>query len=234
MNIALIADYDPANETHVLTEAALQHSAKVLNADLSFAWVATADITPGFLDGLHGVWIGPGSPYRDMERTLQLIQEARLNRVPCFGTCAGLQHMVIEYARNQVGIGDAQHAEYDPYASPLIVSKLSCSLAGREMQLSFEPGSRVATLYGNTTARERYYCNFGINPTYATQISDAGFRIVGSDAEGEARVMELADHPFFIGTLYVPQFYSTFDCPHPLVTAFVRAAVAFAEGAPHY
>lgn len=230
MKIAIIGEYDPSFEPHALTDVALGHSARQLYVDLNYLWVSTADLSANILDEFDGAWIAPGSPYRDMGRTLQAIQYARLGGIPCLGTCGGFQHMVIEYARNQLGITDAEHAEYDPYASRLIVSKLQCSLAGREMQLSFAPDSLVAKIYGRTAATERYYCNFGVNPTFARQISDGGFRIVGSDSEGEARVMELSGHPYFVGTLFVPQFRSTADCPHPLVTEFLRAAIANAKG----
>lgn len=225
MKIAIVGEYDPSFEPHALTDAALGHSARHLDVDLKYSWISTADISPNILDDFDGAWIAPGSPYRDMGRTLQVIQYARLGSIPCIGTCGGFQHMVIEFARNQLGISDAEHAEYDPYASRLIVSKLQCSLAGREMHLTFAPDSLVARIYGRTSATERYYCNFGVNPSFARQISDGGFRIVGSDSEGEARVMELSGHPYFIGTLFVPQFRSTVESPHPLVTAFLRTAI---------
>jgi CTP synthase (UTP-ammonia lyase) len=230
IKIAIIGEYDPSFEPHALTDAAIGHSARHLDVELSRSWVSTSDLTASTLDEYDGAWIAPGSPYRDMGRTLRAIQYARLNNMPCLGTCGGFQHMVIEFARNQLGIADAEHAEYDPYASRLIVSKLECSLAGREMKLSFAKDSLVAKIYGSTTATERYYCNFGVNPNYARQISAAGFRIVGSDSEGEARVMELSGHPYFVGTLFVPQFRSTADCSHPLVTELLRAAVAKAKG----
>lgn len=92
------------------------------------------------------MWVTPGSPYKNLEKTLWAIRFARENGIPCFGTCGGFQHMVLEYARNVLGYQDAQHAEYDPYASSLFISALACSLAGRTMELHFEPGSRVADI----------------------------------------------------------------------------------------
>lgn len=224
MNIALIGEYDPSFEPHAATATAIDHSARSLNIAVKTSWISTIDVSTELVDRMNGIWILPGSPYKDMARTLAAIQFARDNNVPCLGTCGGFQHMVIEYARNKAGIRDAEHAEYDPDASRLIVSQLACSLAGREMQLAFAPDSRVATIYGTVTATERYYCNFGVNPNYAAELSQQGFRIVGSDSEGEARVMEMAEHPFFIGTLFVPQSRSTPLSPHPLVTAFLRSA----------
>ncbi|MGZ4953731.1 MAG: glutamine amidotransferase-related protein [Methylobacter sp.] len=150
---------------------------------------------------------------------------ARENNIPCFGTCGGFQHMMIEYARNALGFKDAQHAEYDPYASNLFISQLACSLAGRKMQLNFVPGSRVAAIYSELSAEECYYCDFGVNPDYIDELKHGPLNISGSDAEGEVRVIEHPDHPFFIGTLFVPQSRSTHERPHPLVTAFLNAVI---------
>jgi CTP synthase (UTP-ammonia lyase) len=137
--------------------------------------------------------------------------------------------MVLEYARNVLGFRDAQHAEYDPYASRLFLTSLACSLAGREMRLTFTPGSRVASIYGATAATERYYCDFGVNPECVPLLAGGPLRITGSDAEGEVRVIELPGHPSFVGTLFVPQTRSTPEQPHPLVMAFVRAAADAAK-----
>lgn len=133
--------------------------------------------------------------------------------------------MIIEYSRNVLGFRDAQHAEYDPYASKLFISQLACSLAGHEMQLQLVPGSRVASIYGGTTAVERYYCNFGVHPDRVAILRSGPLLIAGSDAEGEVRVVELPGHPFFIGTLFVPQTRSTREMPHPLITDFLRAVI---------
>jgi CTP synthase (UTP-ammonia lyase) len=109
------------------------------------------------------------------------------------------------------GIADAQHAEYDPYASRLIVLRLVCSLVGREMKISLKPDSSTANAYGTTSVSERYYCNFGVNAEFVDQLAAAGFAIAGTDSNGECRVMELPLHPFFVGTLYVPQARSRPD-----------------------
>ena len=93
------------------------------------------------------------------------------------------------------------------------------------MEISLTPGSRTAAAYGRCSITERYYCNFGVNPDYVNQISSAGLEVVGIDAEGACRVMELSSHRFFVGTLFVPQARSRPDHPHPLITAFLLAAV---------
>jgi CTP synthase (UTP-ammonia lyase) len=226
-SIALIGDYTPTSPTHASTNAAIAHSLNLLSGDIAAIWVSTEAIDQKLFEHYSGIWIAPGSPYKSMEKTLWSIRYARENKVPCFGTCGGFQHIVIEYARNVLGFRDAQHAEYDPYASSLFISKLTSSLAGREMQLNFVPGSQVAAIYGKLSAQERYYCNFGVNPDCIHHLRQGPLNISGSDAEGEIRVIEYTGHPFFIGTLFVPQIRSTPERPHPLVTAFLEAVIDY-------
>jgi len=128
--------------------------------------MSTAAVDATLFERVDALWIAPGSPYKDLEQTLWAIREARERGVPCLGTCGGFQHMVLEYARHVLGFRDAQHAEYDPYASRLFVTQLACSLAGRAMRLAFAPGSQVAAIYGAPGATEAYYCDFGVNPEY--------------------------------------------------------------------
>ncbi|MBD9356409.1 CTP synthase C-terminal region-related (seleno)protein [Methylomonas albis] len=225
-SIALLGEYTPTFPPHAATDAAIEHARAALGLAVNAAWISTADINPSLFERYAGIWIAPGSPYKDMDKTLAAIRYSRENNIPCLGTCGGFQHMIIEYARNVLGFKDAQHAEYDPYASNLFISQLACSLVGREMQLSFEPNSRVAGIYGAMTATEQYYCNFGINPEYVGTLKQGPMQITGADAEGEIRVIEWPGHPFFIGTLFVPQARSTPEQPHPLVEAFLRAVSA--------
>lgn len=223
MRIAIVGEYTANFPPHAATVAAITHSASLLQLPVESLWLSTGDIDERVMNAFNGIWIAPGSPYKDMAKTVWLIQQARERMIPCFGTCGGFQHMVIEFARNVLGIHDAQHAEYDPYASKLIVSRLACSLAGKQMSISFAAGSRVATFYGTAASSEEYYCNFAVNPEYIHLLADSEFRIVGSDTEGDARVMEISSHPFFVGTLFVPQARSTKETPHPLVTAFIQS-----------
>ena len=82
----------------------------------------------------------------------------------------------------------------------------------------------VDAIYGSKSAFEQYYCNFGLNPAYQSRLHAAGLQIVGTDADGEARILALPQHPFFVATLFVPQLTSTAERPHPLIVAFVKAA----------
>ncbi len=228
LKLTVLGEYSPAFAPHLATMAAIGHACAALKVDVAAEWISTDDIDEQFVDRVGGVWVAPGSPYRNMEKTLRA-SRCREAGVPCFGTCGGFQHMVLEYARNAMGFADAQHAENDPYASRLFISRLACSLVGRELELRFQPDSHVARIYGWTQARERYYCNFGVAPEAVDLLKAGPLRVSGSDAEGEVRVVELPGHPFFIGTLFVPQTLSTPEKPHPLVTAFLEAVANAAE-----
>jgi CTP synthase (UTP-ammonia lyase) len=224
ISIVLLGEYDPAFEPHRATDAAIAHSSAALGRMAKGHWISTAEIDAATLARHQGLWVAPGSPYKDLPRTLESIRFAREQKLPCLGTCGGFQHMVLEYARNELGMADAQHAEYDSQAANLFVSRLECSLIGRELAVKLAPGSLVARCYGATSAAERYYCNFGVHPDRAAELGSRDLRIVGSDAEGLVRIVELPGHPFFVGTLFVPQARSRPDAPHPLVSAFLRAA----------
>ena len=91
------------------------------------------------------------------------------------------------------------------------------------MSITLQPDSLVARTYGRTRIQEQYRCNYGVNPEYVDVLRSSALRIVGSDDEGVARVVELSAHLFFVGTLFVPQLASTPSVPHPLVSGFIKA-----------
>jgi len=220
--IALIGEYNPDSPSHQATLASLDHANQMLGSSVQGEWVSTNMIEAALFQEYAAVWIAPGSPYKNLDKTLWTIQYAREHNVPCLGTCGGFQHIILEYARHVLGVDDAEHAEYHPSASNLFISRLACSLFGKEMTIHLQEGSKVAALYGCTEIVERYYCNFGVNPDYVPLFRRGSMEIVGSDSEGEVRVVEIPTHPFFIGTLFVPQNQSTVEKPHPLIVGFVR------------
>src|SRR3569623_216940 len=224
IRLAIIGDYAPEYEPHAATNAAIRHSCAALGFDVESTWLPTTEVDEALFHRYRAICVAPGSPYRDMGKVLSAIRYARERRVPCLAACGGFLHMVLDYARNVLGYQDAQHAEYDPYASNLFISRLACSLVGREMDLSFVEGSRIAQAYGARHAKEKYYCNFGVHPARIAVLGSGELRIVASDREGEVRAIELPEHPFFVGTLYVPQMRSAFGAPHPLVNAFLLEA----------
>lgn len=225
VRVAIVGDYQPDHETHPATTAAVGHAGDDLGVEVEVSWIATADVDGGdVLAGYDGIWIAPGSPYRSMEGALTAIGFARTSGTPLLGTCAGFQHIVVEYARNVVGDTAAQHAEYDPTAASLLVTPLACSLAGRTFEVAVSDGTRARMAYGRGTAVERYYCNFGLNPDKEPALAAAGLRVSGRDETGEARIVEIGAHTFFMGTRFVPQVASLPGHPHPLVRAFVRSS----------
>ena len=128
------------------------------------------------------------------------------------------------HASGELGIKDAEHAEYDPYASKLVVNPLSCSLAGQMLEIELVDTSAITyKAFDTDRIKEKYYCNFGLNPAYQEQLHVNGFKVTGKDGTNEARILELDNHPFFIATLFVPQDNSTAEKPHKLVTAFLRS-----------
>jgi CTP synthase (UTP-ammonia lyase) len=211
--IAVVGDYRADHETHPATTQAI--------ADLGGepVWIAT-DAFAG-IDGFDGVWIAPGSPYRDPEAAFEATRRARIADIPLLGTCAGFQHIVIEFARNVLGVGDAEHGESHPHAPHLFVTALACSLAGQVMEVSLVPGTRAASAYGTPSAKERYYCNFGLEPSVLPSLQGAGLVVSGVDQDDEVRIIELPGLRFFVGTLFVPQVSPS---THPLIAAFMAAA----------
>jgi len=226
-SLAIVADFDRGSKSHIATNDAIQHSAASLGLAVEPRWIGTAELAKP--DGLkrlaefRGLWIGPGSPYVSMDGALSAIRMAREHGIPLLGTCGGFQHIIIEYARHVLGFADAEHEESSPKASRLFISRLACSLVGRTMTITLAPGSWLARIYGRSTVQEQYLCNFGVNPAYIETLRASGLKIAGSDEEGKVRAVELPGHPFFVGTLFLPQLGSTASTPHPLVKAFIQA-----------
>lgn len=230
MRIGIIGDFDEAFAPHLQTDAALIHVADHLGVVISGEWLPTdKEHDYGEFDAF---WCAPGSPYKSLDGALRGVSFARLNEKPLLGTCGGFQHVVLEFARNQMGIKDAAHAEYDPYASHLFVQPLSCSLKGRSLPIKLLPESRAALAYGELEATESYYCNFGLNPSYQQALGEAGLLTSGWDNSNESRIVEITSHPFYVATLFVPQSRSFPGKPHPLIEAFIRACLSVTNQHP--
>jgi len=221
--VAIIADYNPESETHLATDRALQHAAKYNHMQVGVTWIPTRENHSQVLRDFDGVIIGTGV-FENRSNVLNGIRYTRENNIPTLAMCGGFQHMVLEYARNVLGVSDAEHAEFDPTAANQVIVPLACSLRGRAMELTLTPNSQVKSLYQTTLTREQYYCSFGVSPDFVETIAGSPLRIVGSDSEGVLRITELPSHPFFIGTLFVPQIRSTDEAPHPLIVGLLRAA----------
>jgi CTP synthase (UTP-ammonia lyase) len=221
--IGIIGDLDASRPTHVATEAALSHAANALGVEIQPKWLPTRALLETALDCFAGFFVAPGGPYRSIDGALRAIGYARASARPLLGTCGGFQHVVLEFARNVLGIQNAQHAEYEPHAPELLIEPLACSLAGQHAVVLLKPGSRAASFYGVEAVTEEFRCSFGLAGGYAPALERAGLASSGEDAQHEPRVVELRGHPFYVATLFVPQLSSTPQQPHPLLKAFIAA-----------
>ena len=227
VRIALVGDYNAAAVAHRAIPPALEIAASRVGTCLKFDWKHTA--TLGALDGYHGVWCVPASPYTSEAAAISAIGWARENNIPFLGTCGGFQHAVLEFARNVLKLPEAAHAETAPGAECLVISRMSCFLIEAEQPVFAVPGTRLAGLYGMGEIQAGYHCSFGLNPRFEPDLERAGMRISARNAAGEARAMELADHPFFFGTLFQPERTALRGENAPIISAFVSAARTFAE-----
>ena len=126
-----------------------------------------------------------------------------------------------------LGIEDAEHEETAPGAPTLFISKLVCSLVGQTQTIRITPGSHAHQVYKQQEVTEQFYCNYGLNPRFRDKVEKGKLKITGVDLEGEVRIVELSDHRFYIATLFLPQVLSKPENPHPLIVAYLRAALAF-------
>ncbi len=133
----------------------------------------------------------------------------------------------MEYARHVLGIEEAQHEEDNPDADALIINQLSCSLVGQTAAMRIPPDTRASQIYGAPEVMVPYYCNYGLNPAFRDAMVQGGLTIAGLDIEGEVRMVELAEHRFFMGMLFLPQFASAPEKPEPLITAYLEAVKRF-------
>lgn len=229
VRIGLIGDYDATVPAHVAIPQALELAANASSCTVEATWLPTAQIeatgAEQFAD-YDGLWCVPASPYVSMEGALAAIRFARESNRPFLGTCGGFQHAMIEYARNVLGLAEADHAETNPDAALPFISLLACSLVESSDHITLLPETRIQAIYGEPEIVEMYRCRFGINPQYQSLLDGSDMAITGLDAEGEVRVVELAGHPFFIATLFQPERSALAGRVHPLIVAYVEAVVA--------
>jgi len=226
MKIGLIGDYSEGVPAHQAIPLALRMASESLRRKIEFQWVPTDEIYGQYdFSSFDGIWCVPGSPYKNMDGALRAIRFAREHKIPFLGTCGGFQHAIIEYARNVLHWEDADHAESNPNASRPVISLLACTLVETSAPISFIPNSIIANAYGRKDAVEKYRCRFGLNPKYAEDLFGGKLQVSARDSNGEIRAIELADHPFFVATLFQPERAALAGVLPPLVVAFARSAL---------
>jgi CTP synthase (UTP-ammonia lyase) len=226
IRIGLIGDFDPQVKAHVAIPQAVALAANTLSCEAGTDWLATPLLehdSGQLLSTYDALWCVPASPYASMDGALSAIRFAREQGIPFLGTCGGCQHAIIEYARNVLGLVEADHAETNPPAAMPLIAPLACSLVEVQDTIHLKPGSRIAAIYGRAEIVEGYHCSYGLNPHYQSLLEQGGMRVTGVDVSGEARVIEIAQHPFFVATLFQPERSAFTDVAHPLIVAYLQA-----------
>jgi CTP synthase (UTP-ammonia lyase) len=239
VRIGILGDFNPEFRSHHATNEALQHAAAKLNLPVESAWISTPSVlepdAQKMLESFDGIWAAPGSPYKSFDGMIKGIEFARRRDWPFLGTCGGFQYALIECARNVLGIKDADTAENNSGSKNIVIYPVACAvpkrakdapkLSGPIPEIRLRPGSYLQSFYMKDTVEEEFFCNFEVNPDYEWAAMEAGFPVVARGPQGEIRAIESPTHLFYIATLFQPQLSSKPKKTHPLVLAFVQAAM---------
>lgn len=189
------------------------------------------------LSHLDGVLVAPGFGERGIEGKINAVQYVRENNIPFLGICLGMQMAVIEYARNILGLREANSTEMNPETTEAVIDLMedqkSITNKGGTMRLGawdceLADGSIVSKVYKNKIIKERHRHRYEYNNKYKSQIEDAGMASTGFNPEtGLVEIIEIPSHPWFVGVQYHPEYKSTVSNPHPLFVAFVEAALKY-------
>jgi CTP synthase len=187
------------------------------------------------LAGLDAVLVAPGFGERGIEGKIETVRYVRENKIPFFGICLGMQMSVIEYSRNILGLSDANSTEMNEKTSNPVVNLMeeqkTITDKGGTMRLGawncdIKPGTLAHKIYGTTSISERHRHRYEFNSAYLDQLEKAGLKASGTNPQtGLVEIVEIEDHPFFIGVQYHPEYKSTVANPHPIFVNFVAAAV---------
>ncbi|MDQ2904305.1 MAG: hypothetical protein ABI456_10680 [Ktedonobacteraceae bacterium] len=228
IRIGLIGELKHEVKAHVAIPQALELASHDLAYQFEAEWLATPFLEQGTSQQLapyQALWFVPNTPYASIDGALHALRYAREHHIPTLGTCGGCQHMIIEYARNVLGMSEADHAEEHPDAPVLLITPLACSNTEIITTCLLTPGSRVAAIYGTNEVTEQYgTCNYGPNAQFWPALEQGGLHVTGMDGDGNARIVEIDQHPFFIGTLFQPERSAFRQIVHPLIRALLQAA----------
>ena len=240
VSIGIVGKYVEYEDSYKSLKEALVHAALAENLKLRVTWLEAEGLeVPDYaeqLKGFDGILVPGGFGKRGIEGMLNAIRYARENKVPYFGICLGMQTACIEYARNVAGLEKANSGEFDPATPHRIIYKLRELIGVEEMggtmclgawTCVMVPDSLAAKAYAATEISERHRHRYEFNREYETALTDAGLRLTGSSPEGTyVEIVEIPEHPFFVGCQFHPEFKSKPLEPHPLFHAFVKASYA--------
>ena len=241
--IAVVGKYVDHTDAYKSLHEALLHGGLAHGARVSFRYIDSEEVTDKgagpLLDGVDAVLVPGGFGGRGIEGKIAAVRYARENQVPFFGICLGLQVAVIEFARNVCGIGAANSAEFEPEGTDPVIHLMAhqhkVTRKGGSMRLGSYPcvlqsGSLAAEVYGADQVDERHRHRYEVNNAYRAKMSKKGLKFSGlSPDDLLVEVVELEDHPWFLGCQFHPEFLSRPYHPHPLFAAFVGAALKHQE-----
>lgn len=239
VTVGLVGKYVSLPDAYKSIAEAFVHAGAQNDCKVHVKWISSEDISKetvaDVLKGLDGVLVAPGFGERGMEGKIEAIRFVRENKIPFFGICLGMQCCVIEFSRNVLGIADASSSELTPNTKHPVIDMMEeqkkITTKGGTMRLGayackIKKGSKAYGVYGETTIHERHRHRFEFNNKYLEKIEEAGMKATGINPDsGLVEIVELKDHPWFIGVQYHPELKSTVMNPHPLFVKFVEAAI---------
>src|SRR5689334_117922 len=240
VTIGIVGKYVEYEDSYKSLKEALVHGALAHNLKLQVNWIEaegleTADASyEAQLEEYDGILVPGGFGKRGIEGMLHAIRYAREKKVPYFGICLGMQTACVEFARNVCGLADANSSEFDPATPHRVIYKLrelrGVEELGGTMRLGawdckIEPGTLAHRIYGKTEISERHRHRYEFNREYEETLTAGGLKISGSTPDGTyVEMVELPDHPHFIGCQFHPEFKSKPLEPHPLFKTFIGAS----------
>ena len=239
VTIGVVGKYIEHRDAYKSIYESLAHGGMKHSTRVSFRRIESDDLNEENaetkLGGLHGILVPGGFGHRGIEGKIEAIRYARMNDIPYFGVCLGMQTAVIEFSRNVAGLEGANSTEFDGGTLHPVICLLEAQREvkekGASMRLGSQPchlvpGSKAALAYGQTVIHERHRHRYEFNPAYRERLEAAGLRITGHSPDGTlAEVVELPNHPWFVGVQFHPEFKSKPLAPHPLFAGFVEAAL---------
>ncbi len=239
VTIAVVGKYVALHDAYLSVVEGLIHGGLRHDVHVDIRWIDSEELElqgPGLLlSGVDGVLVPGSFGYRGVEGKIQAITWARETKTPYFGLCMGMQAAAIEIARNLGGLKDANSTEFMPETPYPVIALMPEQQGvvdmGGTMRLGSYPcalrsGTKAQAIYQDTLIFERHRHRFELNNQYRSVLEEAGFIASGlSPDERLVEIMELKDHPWFIGTQFHPEFQSRPNRPHPLFASFVGAAV---------
>ena len=240
VNIALIGKYVELKDAYKSISEAIIHAGAENSVLVNVAWIHSEQIAENnahdLLKNMDGVLVAPGFGSRGIEGKISAIKYARENKIPFFGICLGMQCAVIEFARNVLGHGEAHTTEIEKGTEHPVISMMEEQKQildyGGTMRLGAYPctlksGSKTHQAYGTIEISERHRHRYEFNNDYLESFEKAGMMAAGMNPESNlVEVVEVSDHPWFVGAQFHPEYKSTVADPHPLFVGFVKAALA--------